>query len=185
MSNPADAGEPRPHTPGGAIELRYLAPSIWGDLARAVGGLTVSLAALALGDPPWPLFLGLSALAALFAAFLTQSWRRGRSLVRLSEDGVALVYADGTHRLAWRDLQQLRLRWFGARRPGAGWLDLELRGDGQRLSFTSGLAGFERLLEQAALAAERNGVALEPVTRANLAEARAVRGPAGSSAPRG
>ncbi len=192
MSSPADAGEAPPRVPedgpGNAVELRYLASSIWADLARAAGGLALSLVPLAAGGPPWPVSLGLLALAALFAVFLVQSWRRGRSLVRLSEDGVALLSGGGARQLAWRDLGHLRLRWFGPRRRGAGWLDLELRGSGsgERLSFTSGLAGFEQLLERAVLAADRNGVELEPVTRANLAEVRAVvRGPAGSWAPRG
>lgn len=171
--------------PGDEVELRYAARSIWADLARGIGGLTLSLAPLALASPPWPVFLGLFGLAALFAAFLLQTWRRGESAVRLSEGGIVLLSGTGSRGLAWRDLERVRLRWFGPRRAGAGWLDLELCGGGERLTVTSGLAGFEQVLGQAVAAAERNGVELEAVSRANLAEVLAARGPAGSSAPRG
>ena len=110
--------------------------------------------------------------------------------MRITEEGIELV-GEQDRRLAWRELDLLRLRWFGPRRQGAGWLDLELRGAGKRIAVTSGLEGFDLVLGRALAAAERNGVVLEAVTQANVAavlreaERAALKDPAGSSAPRG
>lgn len=166
LAGPSAMG--RAAIPGDDLELGYRWAPIWADLLRAGGGLGLALLPLVLLTPPWPVALGLVALGAVFALFLLQTWRRQHSLIRLSEEGIAVTGA--TERaLAWRDLDRLRLRWFGPRRQGGGgWLDLELSGRGQRIAVTSALDGFELVLDRALAAAERNGVALEPVTRANL-----------------
>lgn len=172
------------------LELAYRRRAIFADLARGAGGLALVLWPLGALSPAWPVAFGLAALGGLFAVFLFQTWRRAQLRVRLGDEGIA-VSGPRPRRLRWRELRSLRLRWFGPRRSGAGWLDLELAGDGERIALTSTLEGFEEVLERAVAAAERNGVALEPVTRANLAawRGRAARGPlrspAGSSAPRG
>jgi len=166
---------------GDDLELGYRRAPLLADLARAAAGMVLVLLPLAFLSPPWPVALGLTGLAALFAVFLRQTWRRRSMHVRLGPDGIVLA-GNGDRRcrrLAWSDLDGLRLRWFGARRVGAGWLDLELRGGGQRIAITSALNGFDLVLDRALAAAERNGVRLEPLTRANLEAARGAppRGP--------
>lgn len=175
---------------GDELELGYRTGPIVADLARAGAGLVLVLTPLVMLTPSWPVALGLLGLAALFAVFLHQSWRRRGTRVRITEEGIELV-GEQDRRLAWRELDLLRLRWFGPRRQGAGWLDLELRGAGKRIAVTSGLEGFDLVLGRALAAAERNGVVLEAVTQANVAavlreaERAALKDPAGSSAPRG
>lgn len=150
------------------VELSYRPYPILADLGRAGAGLALTIAPLFLLAPPWPVAAGLVGLAALFAVFLHQTWQRSRTRILLRLDGIELTGASARF-LAWDDLDRLRLRWFGRHRPGAGWLDLELRGGGSRFSVTSSLEGFELVLQRALAAAERNGVAIEPLTRANLA----------------
>jgi hypothetical protein len=156
--------------PGDAVELAYRTGPLLADYGRAAGGLALALAPLLLLQPPWPVQLGLVGLAVLFAAFLVQTWRRQHSRLLLTPAGVALV---GPHegRIAWAELDGLRLRWFGSRRPGGsgGWLELELRGGGQRIVVTSALRRFEDVLADAVDAAERNRLPLEPATRTNIA----------------
>jgi hypothetical protein len=159
---------------GDDLELGYRRAPILADLARSTAGMVLVLLPLAFLSPPWPVALGLAGLAVLFVVFLHQTWRRRSLRVRLEPDGIVLVGDGDRRRLAWSDLDGLRLRWFGARRVGAGWLDLELRGGGQRIAITSALNGFDLVLERALAAAERNGVRLEPLTRANLEAARGV-----------
>ena len=177
---------------GDDLELSYRRSPILADLGRAAAGLVLALVPLVLLSPAWPVALGLLGLAILFAAFLRQTWRRRGTRVRLAGDAIVLA-GPQEQRLAWRDLELLRLRWFGPRREGAGWLDLELRGGGgERIGLTSALEGFELVLARALAEARRNGVLLEPVTQANLtavldraaARPAPVRAPAGSSAPR-
>ena len=74
--------------------------------------------------PSWPVTFGLVVLIALFVGFLVQTWRRQHSRVLLVPTGVAVI-GDGQRRLAWRDLEGLRLRWFGSRGQGRGWLELD------------------------------------------------------------
>jgi hypothetical protein len=161
--------------PGGAhqaaaasgVDLAYRPIPLAADYLRACAGLALAGIPLVAADPAWPVGLGLLALVVLFLVFLAQTWRRQRSRVRLSADGVALL-AGAERRLAWRDLDALRLRWFGSRRQGRGWLELELRGGGERLVVTSALERFDAVVAEAVHAARDNGLPLEPSTRANV-----------------
>jgi hypothetical protein len=153
--------------PESDLELSYHSRAVVADVLRAGSGLTLTLAPLVFLAPSWPVAAGLIALAGLFGVFLYQTlWRRS-SRVRLGRERIALVDSD-VHELAWHDLDGLRLRWFGPRRPGAGWLDLELRGGHERIAITSALEGFELVLERSLAAATRNGIVLEPFTQANV-----------------
>ena len=87
--------------------------------------------------------------------------------VLLGPSSVALVDR-AQRRLTWDQLERLRLRWFGSRRQGKGWLELELAGGGQRLVLSSALEGFDRVVAAAVAAARANDVALEPATSANI-----------------
>jgi hypothetical protein len=153
----------------GAIELAYRYGPLLADYGRAGAGLALAGIPLVALDPAWPVRLGLLALAALFAVFLAQTWQRQHSRLRLSPEGVTLLARDERH-VDWRELDGLRLRWFGSRRPGsAGWLELELRGGGQRVVVTSALERFEDVVTEAVNAAESKGLPLEPATQANVA----------------
>ena len=138
------------------------------DYCRGWAGLALAAFPLIALTPTWPVQLGLLGLMALFLVFLVQTWRRRRSRVLLAPAGLS-VAGDDRRRLAWRDLDGLRLRWFGSRNRGRGWLELELRGAGQRLVLTSALDQFDEVVAQAVRAANDRGLDLEPSTRANVA----------------
>ena len=151
----------------GEVELGYRKTAMLVDSLRGWTGLALSGLPLLTMRPIWPVALGLMALVGLFAGFLWQTWQRQHSRLRLTSSGVALV--GGVEReLAWHDLDGLRLRWFGTRRHGRGWLELELRGRGQRLVVTSALDGFDQVVSEAVRAANRRGLPLEAATRANV-----------------
>ncbi|MEK0085933.1 hypothetical protein [Benzoatithermus flavus] len=158
--------------PKDAVELAYRKPSLLADYLRAIGGLVLTLLPLALFDPPWPVRLGLVALAALFTAFLVQTRQRHQTRLRLTPEGIARV-GRPRQQVTWQELDHLRLRWFGPRRAGGngGWLELELRGGSKRLVITSALDRFEDVLADAVDAAARKGLPLEPATRANVVAA--------------
>jgi hypothetical protein len=153
------------------LELAYRKPPLVADYARAAGGLLLALLPLLLLQPPWPVQVGLAGLVLLFAAFLCETRQRHRARLLLTPESVALLGQPG-QAVPWAELERLRLRWFGARRPGAaggaGWLELELAGGGGRLVVTSALERFEDVLAEAVDAAEHRGLVLEPATRANI-----------------
>jgi hypothetical protein len=172
--NPAAPDGVHQAAAAGAVDLAYRTAPLVADYLRGCAGLALAGIPLVATDPAWPVGLGLVALVALFLVFLAQTRQRQRSRVRLSAGGVA-VLAGAERRLAWRDLDALRLRWFGSRRQGKGWLELELRGGGERLVLTSALERFDAVVAKAVHAARDNGLPLEPSTRANV---EALLGPA-------
>ena len=156
--------------PGAAsaeVELAYRKMPLLADYFRGWAGLGLAALPLITMAPSWPVTLGLVVLIGLFLGFLVQTWRRQRSKVLLIPTGVAVI-GDGQRRLAWRDLDGLRLRWFGSRGQGRGWLELELRGGGVRLVVTSALDRFDDVVAEAVQAANDRALPLEPATRANV-----------------
>jgi hypothetical protein len=167
-----------------AVELAYRPAGLIADYLRAGLGLALCAAPLLLPALPLAVRLGLLVPACLCLALLVQTWRRQRTKIWLSAEGVALV-AGRRCWLPWRHLDRLRLRGFNfGRGTQGGWLELELRGRRQRLVVTSGLERFEAVLAAAVAAAGARGLALEPITLANLAALRRLRDPAGSWEPR-
>ena len=131
------------------------------DYLRGWTGLGLSGLPLVTMQPSWPIGLALLALRGLFAGFLRQTWRRQHSRLRLAASGVALIGSDG-RQVAWRELDGVRLRWFGTRRQGRGWLELELRGCGPRLVVTSALDRFDQVVAEAVQAATIAACASSP-----------------------
>jgi hypothetical protein len=191
--HPARRSGAYPDAAGADVVLAYRKGPLLADYLRAAAGLALAGVPLVTMEPSWPIAIGLIALIALFLVFLLQTRRRQHAHVSLRPDGITLVEGLERH-LAWRELDALRLRWFGSRRQGRGWMELELRGAGQRLVLTSALDGFDGIVAQAVHAAEANAVPLEPATLANVATLlgrgkgpeppRTTRPPGGSSAPR-
>jgi hypothetical protein len=149
------------------IELAYRRLPLLADYFRGWAGIALAALPLFTMAPSWPVTLGLVALIGLFMGFLVQTWRRQHSRVRLVPSGVTVI-GDDQRELAWRDLDGLRLRWFGSRSQGRGWLELELRGGGVRLVVTSALDRFDDVVAEAVQAANDRGLPLEPATRANV-----------------
>jgi hypothetical protein len=156
-----------PNAVSGDVELTYRNLPLLADYLRGWAGLSLATLPLLTMRPSWPVGFGLVALIGLFIGFLLQTWRRQHSRVVLAPTGVAVIRGE-ERELAWRDLDRLRLRWFGSRRQGRGWLELELRGGGVRLVMTSALDRFDDVVAEAVHAANDRGLPLEPATRANV-----------------
>ncbi len=158
-----------PDAAADTVVLAYRTGPLLADYCRAGTGLTLAAVPLVAMAPVWPIAIGLVALIALFMTFLLQTWRRQHTRVSMAAGAITLT-DHAERRLAWKELDALRLRWFGSRRQGRGWLELELHGAGQRLVLTSALDGFEGVVAAAGHAARANGVALDPATQANLTD---------------
>ena len=164
---PASRAETHPAAASVEVELAYRRLPLLADYFRGWAGLGLAALPLITMTPSWPVTLCLLVLIGLFVGFLVQTWRRQHSRVLLLPTGVSVI-GDGQRRLAWRDLDGLRLRWFGSRGQGRGWLELELRGGGVRLVVTSALDRFDDVVAEAVQAANDRGLPLEPITRANV-----------------
>ncbi|KAA0682826.1 hypothetical protein [Roseomonas genomospecies 6] len=149
-------------------EMRYPAGALAGDYARAGAGLALTVLPLAFLPVTLWIAVPLAACAVLFAVFAARTLQR--QMTRVTMDGEGLR-ADGPlgAALRWDDLSDLRLRYYATRRGrDDGWMQAALTGAGKTIRFDSNLEGFDAVIERAAAAAGRNGVALSPVTVDNL-----------------
>jgi len=153
----------------GAEDLKYRRNALAGDYVRAgIGALLTGVPMLFVGESPATLAV-LGGLTALFALFGFRTFLRHQTKVALSPDGVEARGLLGG-RIAWRELDQLKLGYYTTRRDRqGGWMQLTLRGGGRRLKFDSSLEGFDRLARQAATASIANNLELSGATMANLA----------------
>ncbi|HEV2677721.1 MAG TPA: hypothetical protein VGV37_24535 [Aliidongia sp.] len=148
-------------------EHRYPTRSLVEDYARGAAGLV--FLAIALVPMHWALHLVFGLVAALLLSFGVRTILRGRSRIVLDEAGIAVVGPMGK-RLAWTALDGLKLRYFSTRRDRKrGWMELTLTGPGIKLAIESQVEGFETIVRQAAAAAKRRGLTVDPSTEGNLA----------------
>ncbi len=151
--------------------LRYPARSLIGDYLRAASGLVVGGVVLASTPSNTVIVVIFGAVALLFAAFGLRTLQRNITQVALSKQGIAC--RDFRMRtLFWRDLDRLKLRFYGTRRRSAqdrsNFLQLTLAGAGTSLSFESSIEGFEMIAWRAAKAARENAVSIDPTSAGNL-----------------
>ena len=150
---------------------RYPPRGLLGDYVRSAVGLALGIALLAGSEgSPWVLAIS-TTLVLAFGAFGLRTLRQQITQVAINPQGV-FTKTMGTRALAWEEIEGLKLRFFGSRRERrrseGGFLQLTLAGGGKKLSFESGLEGFEDIAWHAARAARHNGVALDPTTAGNL-----------------
>lgn len=161
-------------------QFRYPPRALVGDYLRSAAGLFVGLGVL-LAAPPAPAVLIIfGALAALFAVFALRTAHRHKLQVAVTDDEIACRGLT-TKVLPWRDIEAMKLRYFGSRRSrqralGGGFMQLTIKGGGKgkgggsAMTFESSLEGFDWLAGRAAAAMQARGLDLDPATSSNLIE---------------
>jgi hypothetical protein len=155
---------------GGRSSLRYPVGSLYPDYLRTAFGLAVTAGPVLLLDLAGGVAVLLGGLGLLFAWFGSRTMIRQLSRFELSDDALTLM-GPGRQRLAWRDLERLRLAYYAPRRSREdGWLQLTLSSAGGRsIRLDSTLSGFDRVLAHATRAARAKALPLDGATHANLA----------------
>jgi len=147
---------------------RYPSRTIVSDYIRAGVGALLTLGPLTAIQAASIPGVVLSLLATLFIFFAGRTWIRGRTVVQLSENSLA-VTALWNRIILWQDVASLELRYFATRRDRSqGWMQLTLKSAGSTLRLESTLEGFETITRAAARAASRRGLSLSPSTLENL-----------------
>jgi len=146
---------------------RYPTNALLADYGRGVVGAGISGLFWALSPVAIFSIVLFGGLTGLFLLFVLRTAMRQRLRVESSDMGIGAV---GSAPIAWRDLDDLRLRYYAPRRnKGKGWMTLNLRGGGAKLAIDSTLEGFDDIAARAARAARDRGLALNDTTLANLA----------------
>ena len=147
---------------------RYPTAALVADYGRAGVGFALTAGPLALADPAPVFFWCLAGLAAIFAAFAGRTALRQLTRYELAPDALAAV-GPLPRRIAWDQLQDLRLRYFSTKRDRKeGWLQLDLKAANGRIRLDSTLDDFHLVVRRAAEAAASRGLSLGETTRGNL-----------------
>ena len=149
--------------------MRYPVAALYPDYLRTAFGLAVTVGPLLLLDLTGVVAALLAGLGLLFAWFGTRTIVRHLSRVELSGDAITLR-GPAPRRLAWRDLERMKLAYYAPRRSrDDGWLQLTLGSAGGRpIRLDSTLSGFDRVLGEASRVARAKDLPLDAATHANL-----------------
>ena len=150
----------------------YQKNALLADYLRGGIGFAITAFPVAFAPMLGTLQIIFALISLVFAGFLLKTWLRTRTRVEVSDDGIRTLGPLGRS-IAWPDLAQMDLRYYSTQKDKTkGWMQLILKGgDGAKISIESTLDGFDTVLEHAAVAAGRNGVALNQTTTENLAAA--------------
>jgi hypothetical protein len=156
---------------GGLSSLsEHYYPRRWlmGAYTRAGLGALMTGAPLALVPVDMAVSAVLAALTALFVAYGGLTLLRQLTRIVIDDDEIR---SDGpiARTVAWRDLSDVRLKYYSTRRDGrGGWHELNLEGRGRTIRIDSALDGFPAVLARSVREAERRGLELSATTRGNL-----------------
>jgi len=150
---------------------RYPRHALVGDYVRTAAGLGVGLGVLATVPLTPAIVIVFGGLTGLFLVFGLRTVQR--QVLQVAVTGAAISSAGLVARtLPWSALDRLTLRYYGTRRQrregGSGFMQLTLHGAGASLRFESSIDGFEHIAREAARAAARNGIALDPASAGNF-----------------
>lgn len=124
---------------------RYRSKALAGDYLRAGIGLLVTAGPALLMETQPLVTTVLVALAGLFGLFGLRVGLRQTTVIEASERAIEAQGFIGA-RLAWHDVERVRLDYFSTRRDGRdGWMQMKIWGPGARIRAESTIEDFERL----------------------------------------
>lgn len=146
---------------------RYPTRTLLADYGRGAVGTAISAIFWALSPVAVYSMVLFGGLTALFLLFVLRTALRQRLCIVSDERGVGVA---GGAPLLWRELDDIRLRYYATRRhKGTGWMTLKLSAGGRKLTLDSTLEGFDDIAARANQAAIANGLDIGEITRANVA----------------
>ena len=151
--------------------LRYRRRSLVGDYVRSSVGVGAAVVVLSPLPESWLVWAIFGTIGSLFGIFGLRTLQRQFSVFSLSDEGIT-CRDYRTRRITWRDLENLKVRFFGARRRATkdrlAFLQLTLEGGGVRLVLESSLESFEYVTWRAARALRDNQKSSDSTTAGNL-----------------
>ena len=150
---------------------RYPKRALIGDYVRSAVGLGVGLGVLITAPAAPAIVVIFGGLTVLFLVFGFRTVQRHLVQVAVTGDGIGAVGLI-TRAIPWQALEELTLRYYGTRRQrregSGGFFQLTLRGGGTSVRLESSIEGFDDIVRQAVIAAQANGVSVDPTSAGNL-----------------
>jgi hypothetical protein len=148
---------------------RYHRRDLNADFLRAGLGLAACITPMFFIAPGAAATYVLALPAAFFGLFGLRTRLHTRAVVTLDDDAIEIT-GWMSSRIAWNDLEALKLSYFSTRRDReAGWMQLTLRVVGQKIALNSSLEGFEDICRHAFHVTQTRDIELSDATARNLA----------------
>lgn len=148
---------------------RYHRRDLNADLLRVVLGIAACVTPMFFIEPGATAIYVLGVFAAFFGLFGLRTLMQARTTVTLDETSITATGWRNAQ-IQWASLDALKLSYFSTRRDReAGWMQITLRGDGQRIAIHSTLEGFEDVCQRAFQAARHNDIEVTDATARNFA----------------
>ncbi len=157
-------------------QFRYPSRAVMKDYAQAATGALIFGAPLILAGGNIYVATIFGAIVLMFVTFGWSTWRRHRSVICVTDEG---IWSEGarTAALRWTDVRQIELRYFATRRGrgrserdgGDSWMQLKLTGDRVAIRIDSSIEGFDRLARRIGRAAQEFDLGATPTTKVNFA----------------
>ncbi|MBL4666619.1 MAG: hypothetical protein JKY04_04525 [Sneathiella sp.] len=146
----------------------YSIKEITKEYWRSGMGITLSVVPLLLFRPSSVIVYILGSFLCLFAFYGMRTYYRYRMKVILGDTAIQ-VTGLWEKLIQWEELEELKLAYFSTRRDGEnGWMQLKLKGRGDRLRVESTITDFWELVSICAYKAQENGVTLDASTVRNM-----------------
>lgn len=124
---------------------RYRPRALAGDYLRSGIGLALTAGPVLLLETQPAVTAILGALAGLFGLFGLRVGLRQNTVIEAGDQAIEVHGVGGT-RLAWSEVEQVRLDYFSTRRDGRdGWMQMRISGPGRRIRAESTIEDFEGL----------------------------------------
>lgn len=148
----------------GESRHRWPARAMLGDYLRAGAGLAITFPPLLFVEWTASVVIVLGGLSALFAWLALRTVLRQRATVVMTDAAIARDRRE----ISWPALDGVRLRRFGGRRKGSGYMEMEISGGTSRIKVDSEISDFLAIARRVHDAARRNGIAMDARTAANF-----------------
>ena len=148
---------------------RYHRRDLKADLLRASLGVAACVTPLFFIAPGSTATYVLAVPAIFFSLFGLRTWLHIRTQVTLDDTAIKMTgWTSG--RIAWQNLSSLKLSYFSTRRDReAGWMQLTLCAEHNKIVLHSTLEGFEDICQHAFRVAKARNIEMSDATAENFA----------------
>lgn len=163
-----------------SAEQRFGYPSgaMMKDYGQAAAGAVIFGIPLAYAHENIYAAVILGAIVLMFLTFGWSTWRRHRTVIAVTDDG---IWTEGAKHVAlrWTEITRVDLRYFSTKRErgrggpatdeGSGWMQLRLDGDGGTIKIDSSVDDFRGLANQVVRAIEVHRLTMTESAHVNFA----------------
>jgi hypothetical protein len=166
------------HDPDPELRFSYPSGAMYKDYGQAAAGAVIFGIPLVYAHSNIYAVVILGAIVLMFLSFAWSTWRRHRTVIAVTDDG---IWTEGASRAAlrWTEITRVDLRYFSTKRErgrggpatdeGTGWMQLRLDGAGGTIKVDSSVHDFRDLATRVMRAIEQHRLTMTESADVNFA----------------